>query len=390
MSQLERQVVDIMNESESERRLRILHIILGLTPTNGQYSEHCLPMLHKREITICTYFRSIWGITPPESITLFDGDDSLRGFFRALRAALTEKEYDVIHVHTPHAGALLPMFLFISGLYKKIKPSTVHTIQNSFQSFKLRHKLMFIPGFAFFQQLVFCSKASYESFPFLFKWLGGNRIHIVQNAVDIDRIERIAEAEQLNDDDQFTIATVGLITIKNSLTVFEAFRQSNNQASKLVFMGKGNLRPVIEQAVEASGLQKHVHLTGMIDRDDVFRNFLQADLFVSASYGEGLPVAVLEAMASGCPVVLSDIPPHREIAEDVDFIPLIKPDDVAGFAREFKRFQEMPTSERKAIGQKCKRLVQEHFSLSAMHRGLEEVYAQITDQQLSLPLSRAR
>lgn len=390
MSQLQREVVEIMNESGAEQRLSILHIILGLTPTNGQYSEHCLPMMDKRDITICTYFRSVWGITPPKGIALFDGDNSLKGFFRALRAALAEKEYDVIHVHTPHAGALLPLFLFISGLYKKVKPSTVHTIQNSFQSFKLHHKLMFIPGFAFFERLVFCSKASYESFPLFFKWLARNRTHIVQNAVDIARIDRILESESLNDDDQFTVATVGLITIKNSLTVLEAFRQSISRDGKLVFMGKGNLRPAVEEMTEKSGLQEHVHLTGMIDRDDVFRNFAQADVFVSASYGEGLPVAVLEAMASGCPVILSDIPPHREIAEDVDFIPIIEPDDVAGFARELKRFQDMPASERRAIGQKCKELVEEQFSLAAMHRGLEEVYAQITDRQLFLPLGSIR
>jgi glycosyltransferase involved in cell wall biosynthesis len=122
----------------------------------------------------------------------------------------------------------------------------------------------------------------------------------------------------------------------------------------------------------------------MIDRDSVFGYFGQADLFVSASLGEGLPVAVLEAMACRCPVVLSDIPPHREIAKGVDFVPLIEPDDVAGFAREIERIREMPVSERIAIGQKCRQLVEERFSLSAMHAGLEKVYAQIiNDRDLS-------
>jgi glycosyltransferase involved in cell wall biosynthesis len=366
-----------MNMFRTNPRLSILHIILALTPTNGQYNEHCLPMLNKRDITICTYFGCIWGITPPAGITLFDGDNSLRGFFRALRAALEEREYDVIHVHTPHAGALLPMTLLMSGLCRKLRPSTVHTVQNSFQCFKLRHKLMFIPGFVFFQQLVFCSRASYESFPILYKWLAGDRVHIVQNAVDIDRIDRVAKAEQVGHDDHFTIATVGLIKIKNPFTVLEAFRQCNDQASKVVFVGKGNLRPVLAQEVEKSGLQKQVQLTGMIERDSVFEYFVQADLFVSASFGEGLPVAVLEAMACRRPVILSDIPPHREIAEGVDFIPLVQPDDVAGFAREIRKFREMPVSERTAIGQKCRQLVEERFSLPAMHAGLEEVYAQI-------------
>jgi glycosyltransferase involved in cell wall biosynthesis len=370
-----------MNMSGSDRRLNILHIILKLTPTNGQYNEHCLPMLDKRNITICTYFKSIWGITPPAGITLYDGDDTLMGFFRALRTALEEKEYDVIHVHTPHAGFLLPMALIMYGKYRKLKPATVHTVQNSFGSFRLRHKLMFIPGLAFFQRLVFCSRASYESFPVVYRWLAGDRIHVVQNAVDVDRVDRVATAEQAHQSGHFTIATVGLVKIKNPFTVLEAFRRCNSQGSQLVFMGEGNLRPLLAREVDKLGLEKQVRMTGLIARDSVFEYFTRADLFVSASFGEGLPVAVLEAMACSRPVVLSDIPPHREIAEGVDFIPLIKPGDAAGFAREIVKFRDMPVSERTAIGGQCRKIVEERFSLTAMHAGLAEVYAQITGNQ---------
>jgi len=369
------------NQVRSNHPLRILHIILALKPTNGQYNEHCLPMLNQREITICTYFKS--EITPPVEITLFDGDNSWRGFDRALRAALARSEYDVIHVHTPHAGVLLLLTLFMSGLYWKLIPSTVHTVQNSFQNFKLRNKLLFIPSFALFRRLVFCSHASYESFPAFFKWLGGDRMHVVQNAVDLDRIDRIAKVEQAALPDQFTVTTVGLIKMKNPFTVLEAFRQCHDQAwhdqaSKLVFIGEGALRPLLAQMIEKSGLQKQVKMTGLIERDSVFDYFVQADLFVSASWGEGLPVAVLEAMACRRPVILSDIPPHREVAKGADFIPLIKPDDIAGFAREIKKFRAMSVSERAIIGQKCRKLIEDRFSLPTMHAGYAEIYAQIT------------
>ena len=365
-----------MSLPRPNQRLRILHIILSLKPTNGQYNEHCLPMLNRRDITICTYFKS--EITPPPGITLFDGDNTLRGFHRALRSALEGREYDVIHVHTPHAGVLLLMTLLITGQYKKRISSTVHTIQNSYQNFKLRNKLLFIPSFPFYRRLVFCSHASYESFPGFFKWLGGNRMHVVQNAVDLERIDRAANVEPAADPDRFTIATVGLIHMKNPLTVLEAFRQSHDRASRLVFIGEGNLRHVLAQEIEKSGLKDNVRLTGLIERDSVFEYFKRADLFVSASWGEGLPVAVLEAMACRRPVILSDIPPHREIAEGVDFIPLIKPDDIAGFAREIKKFREMSASERAVVGQNCRKLIEQRFSLPAMHAGYDEIYAQIS------------
>jgi glycosyltransferase involved in cell wall biosynthesis len=365
---------------QSNHRLSILHIILVLKPTNGQYNEHCLPLMNKRDITICTFFKS--DIKPPDAITLFDGDNTIMGFFRAARAALMKREYDIIHVHTPHAGVLLLVALFMFGMYKKLIPSTVHTVQNSYENFKFRNKLLFIPSFVFFRQMVFCSHASYESFPGFLKWLAGGRMQVVQNAVDLNRIDRIRKAQPAVHNEHFTIATVGLIKIKNPITVLDATYQYKDQDTRLTFLGEGSLRPVLMQKVESLGLRQQVQLTGMVARDKVFEYFTRADLFVSTSWGEGLPVAVMEAMACGRPVVLSDIPPHREIAEGVDFIPLLKPDDVTGFAQEIRKFREMSVSERAVIGQKCRKLIEERFSLPIMHAGYQEIYAKITGAQV--------
>lgn len=368
-----------MNPPDSNRPLHVLHVILALTPTNCQYNEHCLPMLSRRDITICTYFRS--KITPPAGITLFDGNSTVTGFFRAARAALRAGEYDVIHVHTPHAGILMLIALLMTGLFRKCMPITVHTVHNSFQNYKWRNKLMFVPSFIAYRKLVFCSHASYVSFPALLKWLGGNRLHVVQNAVDLDRIDRITNREQTRPAEQFTVATVGLIPLKNPFTVLEAFCQADDQQSRLFVLGDGPLRPKLAQAIETAGLHNQVTLTGLVERDRVFAYFKQADVFISASWGEGLPVAVMEAMACGRPVILSDIPPHREIAEGADWIPLVRPDDAGGFARELKRLSAMSAAERARIGQQCRALIEERFSLPAMHAGYETVYAQITGQQ---------
>lgn len=120
-----------------------------------------------------------------------------------------------------------------------------------------------------------------------------------------------------------------------------------------------------------------MELTGLIPREGVYKRLLEADLFVTASRGEGLPIAVLEAMACRLPVILSDIPPHREIAEGVDFIPLIECDDVNGFAREIERFRRMPALERVETGAKCRKHVEEHFPLAKMHRGYAETYEEL-------------
>ncbi|MGI0015468.1 MAG: hypothetical protein ACREBU_18785, partial [Nitrososphaera sp.] len=83
-----------------KEKLSMLHVILAVRETTGSYNQFCLPLAGRRDITICTYFAS--DVTAPRPITLFEGDGSLKGFFRALKAALAEKEYDIIHVHSPH------------------------------------------------------------------------------------------------------------------------------------------------------------------------------------------------------------------------------------------------------------------------------------------------
>ena len=364
-----------MNISDSQ--LKILHLIMSLTPTNGQYNEHCLPLVNKRAISICTYYKS--KIKPPEEIALFDGDDTAPGFFRALKAALDSKEYDVIHAHLPLTGVLLLIALIFYRRYKKVRPYTVYTVQNSYQNYKFWNRLMLIPIIPFYRKLVFCSQACLDSFPTYLKWLGGDKIQVVQNAVDLERVDQtIAGMGKSNHNDHFTIASVGrIIKIKNPLALLKAFHQGSLQTGRLVFIGEGNLRSQIAQEVDRLGLQNRVILTGLIGRDAVFRYTAQADLFVSTSRGEGLPVAVIEAMACRRPVVLSDIPPHREIAEGVNFIPLLDPDDVAGFACEIKRFIELTSVERAAIGEKCRNLVEKKFSLTIMHDKLDKIYAQL-------------
>jgi glycosyltransferase involved in cell wall biosynthesis len=361
--------------NQPNKRLAILQILLSITETSGAYNQHCLAVSGERDITICTYFRS--HIIPPQGIELFNGDDTLAGFFRALKAALAAKEYDVIHAHSPHVGFL---FVFADlSLAGRFKPITVYNVQNSYQNYKLRNKLLMIPVFAYFQSVICCSDACFESFPDFYKRLGGDRLCVVPNGLDIDRVDYIMKdyPRELHTD-TFTVASVGrLIDIKNPLSIVHAFRDGDDHASRLVFIGEGHLRDAITAEVKAHRLEARVELTGLVPRDQVFERLSKADVVVSASRGEGLPVAIIEAMACGCPVILSDIEPHREIAAGADFIPLIQPDDVAGFAREIRRFRQMPATERAYIGERCRKIAEERFSLSTMHRRYEAIYAQV-------------
>jgi glycosyltransferase involved in cell wall biosynthesis len=368
--------------SESKGSLNILRIILAVRETSAPYNQFSLAWADKHNITLCTYFAS--DIMPPKSIPLFEGDGSLKGFFQALKNALKLKKYDVIHIHSPHLGFLFLLATLFSN--RKLLRSTVITAHDSYQNYKFRNRLMFIPVFASFRRIVCCGQASYDSFPSLFKLLAGRRLCVVPNSLDIARVDRIAASigQRPRTSGDFAVVAVSrLVDIKNPFAVLMSFQQGTNQTGRLIYMGDGPLRQSLIRKSQEAAHPERIEFTGLVPREKVFENLLNADVFISTSRGEGLPVSVLEAMACRCPVLLSDIPPHREIAEGLDFIPLVHPDDTAGFAREIKKFSEMSVSERQALGEICRKVIEDRFSLPAMHAGYEEVYSQIMDNRVS-------
>jgi glycosyltransferase involved in cell wall biosynthesis len=80
--------------------------------------------------------------------------------------------------------------------------------------------------------------------------------------------------------------------------------------------GDGPLRSVLIRAAAEAGLDRHFHLLAALSQDGVRQELLQADLFLFPSRYESFGIAVLEAMASGVPVVASDLAAIREVAGD--------------------------------------------------------------------------
>jgi sugar transferase (PEP-CTERM/EpsH1 system associated) len=120
--------------------------------------------------------------------------------------------------------------------------------------------------------------------------------------------------------DQRLIGTVGrLAEVKDQATLLKATRLLLEQRPTLrtrvrvVIVGDGPLRAALQRQVEESGLADVVWLTG--DRDDVPALLQMMDVFVLPSLAEGISNTVLEAMASGLPIVATDTGGNPELVE---------------------------------------------------------------------------
>ena len=116
---------------------------------------------------------------------------------------------------------------------------------------------------------------------------------------------------------------------KNHEKVLRAIAELGRDDVHYAIAGKGALANELTGLAEELGIAERVHILGY--RDDVAELYGAADLFVHPSYREGLPVAVIEAMAAGLPVVASRIRGNKDLITD-DGGRLVCPCNAHGFA----------------------------------------------------------
>lgn len=157
---------------------------------------------------------------------------------------------------------------------------------------------------------------------------------ILKNAIDVDSFvfnpvirNRIRYEFGYSDSDIVICIVANFREPKNPLGTLEIFKHihTRHQNAKLLWVGDGPLRTVFEQKVHNLGLDGAVKLLGV--REDVFNVLQAADVFMLASFFEGLGISAIEAQASGLPCLLSDgIPRETAITDLCHFLPLDKPE----------------------------------------------------------------
>ena len=80
----------------------------------------------------------------------------------------------------------------------------------------------------------------------------------------------------------------------------------------LVMLGSGSQAAMLRQIFEDGGVLDQVVFPGLVDQDNLPAIYQAADLYISASHSDGTSISLLEAMASGKPAIVSDIPGNRE------------------------------------------------------------------------------
>jgi glycosyltransferase involved in cell wall biosynthesis len=207
-----------------------------------------------------------------------------------------------------------------------------------------------------------------------------NNIEVVKNGVDTALYSPVNDCQKnklkenlmLPKSARIWVSTGFLSERKNPVALILAWQKIfyNNNHNHLVFLGAGPLEEYCRQiCVETS----NIHFVGYVE--NVSEYLKASDYYISASRGEGFPNSVLEAMACGLPVVLSDIPPHREIVEmDKKVGNLFELDNEKQL---LSAINSMLASDTLLHSSACRSLVVEKLSAEAMSVQYQHIYTNL-------------
>jgi glycosyltransferase involved in cell wall biosynthesis len=151
---------------------------------------------------------------------------------------------------------------------------------------------------------------------------GKGKVFVVRNALEVQAI-RATQARTTQFQGKPLFLVVGRFSEEKALEiVVEAISRLSDPAAHFLFMGDGPTRQRIESQIVELGLSERISLSSY--QHDWWGWLKAAEGLISMSRFEGSPNVVLEAMAGGCPVILSDIPAHQEIADEqsASFVPV--------------------------------------------------------------------
>lgn len=215
---------------------------------------------------------------------------------------VTQKGYDVVHIHGNSGTMLIEALISKKNRAKKI---FVHCHNTTCNHPLINHLLTPIMK----KTATYLLSCSVESG----KWLYGNsKYFVLNNAISLEKfsfneVVRQQCRKELGIDKEYVIGHIGsFIEQKNHLFLIDIFNELQKKIpySKLLLASDGVYFDKVKKKVYDLGLESKVLFVGR--RGDVERMYQAMDIFVMPSKWEGLPVVMVEAQASGLPVLVSD------------------------------------------------------------------------------------
>ncbi|WP_353063652.1 glycosyltransferase family 4 protein [Tunturibacter psychrotolerans] len=204
------------------------------------------------------------------------------------------------------------------------------------------------------------------------------KIHIVRNGIDLRPFDNAAPSlrEISSPDNAPIVGLIGRLATEKGVDIFlraAARVLADLPATKFVVIGEGPDREQLELLIDELQTRNNVFMLGR--RDDMPSVYASLDIMVSASRHEGLPMAILEGMASGRPVIATAVGAVPDVIVDGHTGVLVPSENVEALAAKIVTLLNN-AAQRENLGAAAKRLIEEEFSAERMTTDYLHIYEQ--------------
>ena len=206
--------------------------------------------------------------------------------------------------------------------------------------------------------------------------VAAEKVSIVRNGIDLRPFENAKPS--LGDrgpaDEMPMVGLIGRLSWEKGVEIYllaAARVVAKFPYVRFVVVGEGPDRDKLEQSIDQLNLRSHVTMLGR--RDDMPSVYASLDIMVSASRQEGLPMAILEGMASGLPLVATTVGEVPTVVQDGRTGILVPPEDPARLADAIEQLLR-DSARRIAMGAAGRQLIREEYSANRMADDYLKVY----------------
>lgn len=277
---------------------------------------------NEREMPVADYFKE-WGCKVfPLSCERSPFKVGNLHAVKEIKQLVLENDYDIVHCHTPIAAACTRIAC------RKARKNGTKVIYTA-------HGFHFYKGAPALNWIIFypiewlCARwtdvlitINKEDYELAQRRMKAKKIEYVPGVgIDTERfyettIDKCNKRRELGiPEDAFLLLSVGELNVnKNHEIVIRALKEIENDQIHYMIAGVGDLEAKLKMVAKECNVDNRVHLLGY--RKDVAELYKAADVFVFPSFREGLSVSVMEALASGLPVVCSKIRGNVDLVEE--------------------------------------------------------------------------
>tara|TARA_B100000768_G_scaffold159090_2_gene157969 strand:- start:5684 stop:6769 length:1086 start_codon:yes stop_codon:yes gene_type:complete len=294
--------------------MKLLRLTPALKATSASYNQFSLGFKDSIDQTIVSLPKH--QVLIDRKIKVFHGNGSILKMCKVLRELIAKNNYDIVHIHNGFTGIIFLLSIFPHRL--DLLKKTVFTLHNSWQVIKLRNQILNFFIMLLCKRVITCGVSSHDSIPKTINFFIGKKTIAIVNGFNHQRIDNI-ENKKLDKSHFGNKAKIKIVyaggfnNTKNQMALLRALKKNQIDA-EIIFLGDGTNKKFSMDYSKLIPDPTIVTFKGLVSRDAAIEHMLEADIFISLSKGEGMPIAVLEAMYAGCFMILSTIPPHIEVA----------------------------------------------------------------------------